>query len=47
MIGYLVLGYAISLTLLWGYALLLLIEARSIRQREEADGKHTITSPGH
>ncbi len=45
MIGYLVLGYAISLALLWGYALCLWIEARSIRLREEADGKHTITLP--
>ncbi len=39
MSGYLILGYALSLTLLWGYAFLLLVEARSIRQREKAAGR--------
>ncbi len=45
MTGYLILGYALSFVLLWGYALLLLVESRSIRQREEANKKHTLTSP--
>ncbi len=46
MIGYLVLGYVLSLALLWGYALVLWGQARSIRLREEANKKHTTTLPG-
>ncbi|MFT5424497.1 MAG: hypothetical protein ACI89L_002292 [Phycisphaerales bacterium] len=34
MSGMLILGYAVSTTPLWGYALWLLLESRSIRQRE-------------
>lgn len=34
MSGMLILGYAVSTTLLWGYALRLLLESRSIRERE-------------
>lgn len=33
--GYLLLGYTVSLTLLWGYAFLLLLESRAVRKREK------------
>lgn len=32
--SYLFLGYALSLTLLWGFALMLLLKSRAIRKRE-------------
>ena len=33
--GYLILGISVGTTLLWGYALVLLLESRALRKREQ------------
>ncbi len=37
--GHLIFGYSVGFMLLWGYALLLFLESRTIRKQEHRDSK--------